>query len=76
VTGDYYRKAVQLAADADIPACPTEYFMLIVYAAMKKYGASERSPAIYQEGATHYNQMLPQMEQQCLPDVTVAGSLC
>jgi hypothetical protein len=76
VTGEYYRKAVQMSADSDVPACPAEYYMLIVYAVMKKYGASERSPAIYQEGATQYNQMLPQMELQCLPNVELAGSLC
>lgn len=75
VTGDYYRKAVQLTADADIPACPAEYFMLIVYATMKKYGASEGSGRIYQEGAVEYNKMLPQMQAQCLPPMGMGGPL-
>ena len=75
ITADYRRKPVFLEADADIPACPREYFMLIVYLAMKKYGAGEGAPRLYQEGAAEYNKMLPQMERACLPRPRLMGGL-
>lgn len=76
VTGDYFRKAVKLALDADIPACPSEYFMLIVYEAIKKYGARENVTRLYQYGAAQANLMLPQMEAECLPEIKIGGALC
>lgn len=75
VTADLRRKPVFLEANADVPACPREFFLLIVYEAMKAYGASEGAPRIYQRGAVEYNKLMPVMERKCLPRIVLGRAL-
>lgn len=75
VTGDYYRKRIVLAANADVPACPAEYNMAIVYKAMMTYGAKYSAPNVYQEGEIGYREILAKMEQEQLPPICVGRAL-
>lgn len=75
MTGDYFTAPVQLTADADIPACPTQYHMAIVYRAMMSYGAFESASEVYQRGETEFGRLIDRMEIDRLPPAGFAGPL-
>ena len=59
VTGNYWKSNQLLAADADIPAMPVDYHMLIVWRAITKYGYNTVSREVLaraqSEGAPLYD---------------------
>lgn len=75
VVGEYYRTPSDLAADADIPAMPARFHMLIVYKAMMLYAAYEAAPEVYEEGAREYNKMFVKLEFDQQPDIEMAGPM-
>lgn len=59
ITGDYWRGAAQLTADADIPSwLPTQWHMAIVYRAMRDaYGLYEAAPEVLARAIAGYRRM-------------------
>ncbi|MFA6972410.1 MAG: hypothetical protein WC208_13575 [Gallionella sp.] len=76
VTGDYFTCPTEMTADADIPALPVHYHMAIVYRALMYYAANEAASEVYNHGKTEFNRLMTRIENDYLPEVTLAGPLC
>ena len=70
ITGDYYRAPILLAADADVPALPVQFHMMIVYKAMMYYGAYEAAPEVYDRGELEFGKLMARLDALRLPEVT------
>lgn len=76
ITGDYWLKATQMAADADVPTnLPEEYHLAIVYGAMKKYGGRAPAPEIFQVGDMEYARYMNMLTNWRLPRLRMARPL-
>lgn len=75
VVGEYFKAPTSLTADADMPALPSQYHMLIVYRAMMMYGMYEAANETYQEGMNLYNSMLRRVMRDQMDDVCVGAAL-
>jgi hypothetical protein len=75
INGEFQRGAQILAADADIPEMPTDFHMLIVYEAMKKYAGFEGAPEVYDRGNEQGRVLMRQLEQNQRPQVRLAPPL-
>lgn len=75
VVGEYFKAPTSLTADADTPALPSQYHMLIVYRAMMMYGMYEAANETYQEGMALYNSMLRRVMRDQMDDVCVGSAL-
>lgn len=75
ITGEYQMSAQVLAADADTPEMPSDYHQLIVYEAMKKYGAFHSAPEVSARGITEGNKVMRQLENNQRPECGLAGPL-
>lgn len=69
ITGEYYRKPVELSADADEPAFPERYHMSIVYRAMMFYAGYEAAPEVYQRGELEFKRLINRLNVDQLPNV-------
>lgn len=74
-TAEYYSTPQQLALDADIPLMPARFHMIIVYAAMKKYGMYESAVEQVQQGQSEYNKLHFQLEIDQAPPILWGASL-
>ncbi len=76
---DYYRTAIPLDANADVPAmgdwCEAEDMRLILARAKIMYGASENAPEIQAEGAAEYEDYIHRLVQTCHPENRVERSM-
>lgn len=75
ITGEYQMSAQVLAADGDTPEMPSDYHQLIVYEAMKKYGAFNSAPDVSSRGITEGNKLMRQLEGNQRPECGLAGPL-
>lgn len=75
ITGDYYRIPTEMSADSDVPAIPSQYELIIIYAAMQRYGIYEAAPEVLSEGQTEYKRMAESLGIDQTPDLITAGSL-
>jgi hypothetical protein len=75
VSGDYQRSAQVLAADSDIPEMPTNFHMLVVYEAMKKYAGFESAPEVFMRANTEAKPMWRDIERNQLPAMIFGDSL-
>lgn len=75
VTGEFQMSAQSLAADGDTPEMPSDFHMLVVYEAMKKYGAFEAAVEVFQRGAHEGGGMMRDLEINQLPAVALAAPL-
>lgn len=75
VTGDYFKAPTEMAVDADTPALATHYHMAIVYRAMMLYAPSDAASEIYQEGEREFRRLMTRIENDYLPEVTLAESM-
>lgn len=75
ITGDYFQKPVAMAADADTPACPSQFHMAIVWKALEHYGAFESAPEAYARGQRGFKQVMNRLRMDQLPDVKMGGAL-
>ena len=75
ISGDYFKVATEMAADADIPALPEQFHMAIIYKVMMYYGVSEAKPEVYDEGNDSYTRMMERLELQQLPTMGMGGAL-
>lgn len=67
VTGDYFRTPVDLAADGDIPAIPSQYHMMIVWGALWNYGYSESAPEVIERAKRKYVQKMAALGAEWKP---------
>lgn len=74
--GAYYVKPVTLVADTDVPACPSEFHMAIVYKAMQFYGVSEAAQEILDAGTAWYRTLYTELSQHQAPRFVISGPLC
>jgi hypothetical protein len=61
IYGQYVKHATEMAANADVPAMPASYHMLIVYRTMMKYGIAKAAQETYVEGENAYNFMMDKL---------------
>lgn len=75
ISGDYFLAPSYMALDADIPALPTQFHMMLVYGAMMSYGAFESAPEVYQRGQNKYRELMSQLTDDRLPELVTGGEL-
>lgn len=75
VSGEYQRSATELSGDSATPSCPAEYRMVIVYAAMMKYGRYNGAPEVFNDGQANYRRILREMVRTQRPRAVTAGPL-
>jgi hypothetical protein len=73
--GKYWTKSIVLAADADIPACPDEYHMVIVYRALMKYAGYEAASEVKQAAVEEYSHLIRALEHNQLDAVGFGAPL-
>lgn len=67
ITGEYYKKPVDLSADADEPAIPARFQMAIVYRAMMYYGGYEAAPEVFSRGEQEFKRLMNRLDIDQLP---------
>lgn len=75
VTGEYFKRAQTLAADASEPLIPLAFQDVIVYRALMFYGAYAGADEKYAHGEREYKQVLARLELNQLPEMEMAGPL-
>ncbi len=75
VTGQYQRGAQILADNADIPECPTEHHLLVVYEAMKKYAGYEAASEVWARAVALADPAMRRLEHDQLPEFSLAPPL-
>jgi hypothetical protein len=76
ITGDYWMAPALMVNDTDVPVgLPTRWHMLVVYAAMKKYGYYEAAADVLERAQAEWDTMFRQLEARRLPAMGFGGSL-
>jgi hypothetical protein len=75
INGEAYTKPTDLVNDADIPALPDRFHLLIVYRAMMHYGQFEAAPEVYQHGEIEFKKMMLRLELDQLPNMSFGAPL-
>jgi hypothetical protein len=66
VRADYIKGYVDMAADADVPALPTRFHILIVWRALMEYGGYDAASEVYQRAERNYTATWTQLVQSQL----------
>lgn len=74
INGEFFKKALTLALDTDVPAFP-RFHMAIVYNAMMKYAAWAGNPSLFAYGEREYNRLLSKLENTQLPEISLGCTL-
>lgn len=72
IVGEYYTQPLQLTLDADEPAIPSRFHMIIVYRAMMYYAGYEAAPEVMSRGEFEYKRLYSRLDIDQLP-TTVSG---
>lgn len=75
VTGEYFKRAQTLSADASEPLIPLAFQDVIVWRALMFYGAYAGADEKYAHGQNEYKQVLAKLELNQLPAMEMAGPL-
>lgn len=75
VTMDYFTAPVDLAVDADIPALPAQFHMVIVWKALMMYGAYEAAPEVYQRGDIEFKKLMTRLTTDRISELTWGPAL-
>ena len=75
VTGEYYKRAQTMTANADTPLFPDRFHMIIVWRALMFYGAYAAADEKYAHGQNEFKTMLPALELDQLEDFTYGAPL-
>jgi hypothetical protein len=67
IDGEYYVKPIELSADSDSPALPTNFHMLVVYRAMYYYAGYESAPEVYQRAEFEFQRLMQRLNIDQLP---------
>ena len=71
----YFTKPTFLIQGIEEPSLPSEYHMILVWAALKEYAMYDEAPELYQKGEGKYQTMLARLETETLPNFQLAGPL-
>ena len=69
IDGEYYVKPIELSADTDTPALPSNFHMLIVFRAMYYYGGYESASEVYQRGEYEFKRLMERLNIDQLPTI-------
>ena len=67
IDGEYYVKPIELSADGDTPALPSNFHMLVVYRAMYYYAGYESAPEVYQRAEFEFQRLMQRLNIDQLP---------
>ena len=67
IDGEYYVKPIELSADFDSPALPTNFHMLVVYRAMYYYAGYESAPEVYLRAEFEFQRLMQRLNIDQLP---------
>lgn len=76
LTVQRYTNPVEMAADADVPAMPSEHHQAIVYKALMLYGNFEEAGIVRNTAEAEYRRHLSQLGQTELEDIDFGAPLC
>lgn len=74
IYGEYWKKPVRLAVDADTPAVDDTLHTIVVYKAMTFYGLYEAASEVLARGERGYAALLTAMERRYLPDLVTGDA--
>ena len=69
VKADYIKDHTALAADADEPAMPSRFHMLIVWHALREYGGYDAASEVWQRADRNFRSLWPALAQAQLPQM-------
>lgn len=75
VTVDYYRSAQILSADADVPECPSDFYDLLMYKAMYRYGVHKNKREAIIIGKNEGNILMKQLRLNEGPQMRLGGPM-
>ncbi|NIB43815.1 hypothetical protein HBA55_29705 [Pseudomaricurvus alkylphenolicus] len=75
ITGEFHRGAQVLAAGGDTPEMPSDYHMLIVYAAMEDLGFYDVAEEVLARSQKKAKRLRRQLKRTQLPKMKKAGPL-
>ena len=75
ITGEYWRSAQVLAADADVPEIPTQFHDLIVWYALENYGYSDTAQEAINRAVKKKKTYMRQLERNQIERFSVARQL-
>lgn len=75
ITGEYFKKPVELSSDTDEPIFPSEFHMIIVWRALMYYAGFDAANEKYVTGKSEYRKLLMRLELDQLPKMTFGGPL-
>lgn len=74
-TGEYWKRAQTMAANADEPLIPDEFHMIIVWGAVRYYAGDQGAAELFALADANYTRMMRALEIDQLPAVEMAGAL-
>ena len=69
ITGEYYTKPTEMSADADTPAIPDRFHLIIVYRAMMHYAGFNAASEVYQRGELEFKRLMNRLNIDQLPTI-------
>ena len=69
ITGEYYTKPVEFAANTDTPSLPDRFHMIIVYRAMMSYAGYNAASEVYQRGELEFKRLMNRLNIDQLPTI-------
>lgn len=75
VTGEYFKRAQEMTADADIPIIPQQFQKIILWKALMLYGAYAGANDAYSHGNNEYRATLSKLVLNQLPKVGFGAPL-
>jgi hypothetical protein len=75
ITGEYYKRAQTMTANADEPIIPSKYHMIIMWRALMFYAGQYNAPELYSVGQTEYKRLLHRLENSKLQPIELGDPL-
>lgn len=75
ITGEYWRRAQTMTANADEPLIPVPFRMAIVWGAVRYYAGDQGAAELFALADQHYKRIMRALTADQLPDLAMAGPL-
>lgn len=75
ISGEYWKRAQTMTANADEPLIPDEYHMIIVWGAVRYYAGDQGAAELYALADINYTKLMRALEKDQLPQFELAESL-
>lgn len=75
ITGEYFKRAQTMSADADEPIIPQQFHSIIVWKGLMYYGAYTGADEKYTHGQNEYRMVLGKLVKNQLPRITYGAPL-